>query len=91
MWAVDKPMHASLVRDIIEGINAKLRDMVANGYLIGGECWFDEELNSKENIKSGKLTISYDYTPVPPAENIMLRQHITDTYLIDFAANVASA
>ena len=91
MWAVDKPMHASLVRDIIEGINAKLRDMTANGYLIGGECWFDEELNSKENIKSGKLTISYDYTPVPPAENIMLRQHITDTYLIDFAANVASA
>ena len=91
MWAVDKPMHPSLVRDIIEGINAKLRDMVANGYLIGGECWFDEELNSKENIKSGKLTISYDYTPVPPAENIMLKQHITDTYLIDFAANVAAA
>ena len=89
-WAVDKPMHPSLVRDIIEGINAKLRDMTANGYLIGGEAWFDEELNSKENIKSGKLTISYDYTPVPPAENILLKQHITDTYLIDFAANVAS-
>ena len=90
-WAVDKPMHPSLIRDIIEGINAKLRDMTANGYLLGGEAWFDEELNSKENIKAGKLTISYDYTPVPPAENILLKQHITDTYLIDFAANVASA
>ena len=30
-WAVDKPMHASLVRDIVEGINAKFRELKANG------------------------------------------------------------
>ncbi|MXC54299.1 phage tail protein, partial [Escherichia coli] len=27
----------------------------------------------------------YDYTPVPPLENLMLRQRITDQYLVNFA------
>ncbi|MES9315707.1 phage tail sheath subtilisin-like domain-containing protein, partial [Cutibacterium acnes] len=42
LWAVDKPMHPSLVRDIIEGINAKFRELKALGYIIDGECWYDE-------------------------------------------------
>jgi phage tail sheath protein FI len=40
--------------------------------------------------KAGKLTIDYDYTPVPPIENLTLRQRITDDYLVDFAARVAA-
>ena len=27
MWAVDAPLHASLVKDILEGINAKFRQL----------------------------------------------------------------
>ena len=41
-WAMDKPMHPSLVKDMLEGINAKFRELVRGGYLIGGEAWFDE-------------------------------------------------
>ena len=26
-WAVDKPLHPSLVKDILEGINAKFREL----------------------------------------------------------------
>ncbi|RUR46211.1 phage tail sheath protein [Vreelandella populi] len=88
MWAVDKPMHPSLVRDIIEGVNAKFRELTRRGYILGGEAWFDEELNSPEVLKSGKLYIDYDYTPVPPLENLMFQQRITDQYLVDFAARI---
>ncbi|MDF5870828.1 phage tail sheath protein [Pseudomonas aeruginosa] len=88
-WAVDKPMHNSLVRDIVEGINAKLRELVRNGYLIGGECWFDPAANDAATLKAGKLYLDYDYTPVPPLENLMLRQRITDRYLVDFAAGIS--
>ena len=91
MWAVDKDMHPSLVRDILEGINAKFRELVNAGYLIGAEAWFDASANTAETLKDGKLTIDYAYTPVPPLENMMLRQRITDQYLVDFAANVAAA
>ncbi|WP_311968579.1 phage tail sheath protein [Pseudomonas baltica] len=89
-WAVDKPMHPSLVRDIVEGINAKFREMTRLGYLIGGECWYDEAANDKDTLKAGKLYLDYDYTPVPPLENLNLRQRITDRYLVDFASRVNS-
>jgi phage tail sheath protein FI len=87
-WAIDKPMHPSLVRDIVEGINAKFRELVRLGYLIGGECWYDEAANDKDTLKAGKLYLDYDYTPVPPLENLGLRQRITDRYLVDFASRV---
>ncbi|OZY58875.1 phage tail protein [Pseudomonas lundensis] len=88
MWAVDKPMHASLVRDIVEGINAKFRELISQGYLIGGSCWFPDDINEKDTLKAGKLHLDYDYTPVPPLEDLTLRQRITDRYLIDFASKI---
>lgn len=90
MWAVDKPMTPSLVKDIIEGVNAKLRELVSNGYLIGGSCWYPEDLNSEEALYAGKLQLSYDYTPVPPLEELTFRQKITSSYLMEFAASVNS-
>ena len=88
MWAVDKPMTPTLVKDMIDSINAKMRSLTNQGYLLGGECWFDPDANSKEELKDGQLAIDYDYTPVPPAENIKLRQRITDRYLMDFASKI---
>ncbi|HAT2208022.1 TPA: phage tail sheath protein, partial [Kluyvera intermedia] len=81
MWAVDKPITATLIRDIVDGINAKFRELKTNGYIVDASCWFDEEANDKETLKAGKLYIDYDYTPVPPLENLTLRQRITDKYL----------
>lgn len=90
MWAMDKPMHASLVRDIIEGINAKFRELKAQGYIIDGQCWYPDDINDKDTLKAGKLYLDYDYTPVPPLEDLTLRQRITDRYLVDFASRINS-
>ncbi|MDM3892798.1 MULTISPECIES: phage tail sheath protein [Pseudomonas] len=90
MWAMDKPMHPSLIRDLIEGINAKFRELVSGGYLIGGEAWYDEEANTEATLSAGKLFIDYDYTPVPPLEDLNFRQRITDRYLADFATRINS-
>ncbi|MDN5518025.1 MAG: phage tail sheath subtilisin-like domain-containing protein, partial [Pseudomonas sp.] len=88
MWAVDKPMHPSLVRDIIEGINAKFRELKQAGYIIDGQCWYDPASNEAATLKDGKLTIDYDYTPVPPLENLVFQQRITDSYLMDFPSRI---
>ncbi|MFM0284130.1 phage tail sheath protein [Paraburkholderia sediminicola] len=90
MEYVDKDMHPSLVRDLIESINAKFRQMISEGLILGGSAWFDPEPNTIDSLKSGKLYIDYDYTPVPPIENLLLRQRITDRYLADFAARVSA-
>ncbi|WP_297200155.1 phage tail sheath protein [uncultured Pluralibacter sp.] len=90
MWAVDKPVTATLIRDIIDGINAKFRELKTNGYIIDASCWFDEDANDAQTLKAGKLYIDYDYTPVPPLENLTLRQRITDKYLANLASSVNS-
>lgn len=89
-WAVDLPMNPSLAKDIIEGIRAKFRELKALGYIIDGDCWFDPEPNTKESLKAGKLYIDYDYTPVPPLENLLFQQRITDRYLSEFANRIGA-
>jgi len=90
MWAVDKPMHPTLVQDIVDGVNAKFRELVARGYLIGGSAWFDPAKNSATELYAGKLWISCEFTPVPPLENLMFEQRITSDYLLDFSAMMAA-
>lgn len=90
LWAVDKPMNPSLIKDIIEGINAKFRELKALSYIIDGKAWYDASVNDEVTLKAGKLYIDYDYTPVPPLENLMFRQRITDRYLADFATRLAA-
>ncbi|HEO0718023.1 TPA: phage tail sheath protein [Yersinia enterocolitica] len=86
LWAIDRPMHPTLVKDMIGGINAKFREMKSAGLIIDGRCWYDDSANDKDTLKAGKLFIDYDYTPVPPLENLTLRQRITDKYLVNFGA-----
>lgn len=89
MWAADKPMHPGLIKDALETINAKLRTLKSLGYILGGEAWFDPAVNQADTLKRGKVGIDYDYTPVPPLEDLTLRQRITDRYYADFATAVS--
>ena len=57
----------------------------AQGRLIGGQAWYDPDLNSQVDLAAGKLTIDYDYTPCAPAEAITLNQRITDRFYAGFA------
>ncbi|HEI6947406.1 TPA: phage tail sheath protein [Yersinia enterocolitica] len=90
LWAIDRPMHPTLVKDMIGSINAKFREMKSAGLIIDGACWYDDSANDKDTLKAGKLFVDYDYTPVPPLEDLTLRQRITDKYLVNFAAAVNS-
>jgi phage tail sheath protein FI len=91
MWAIDKPLRPSLVKDIVETINGKIREMVSAGQLLGGKAWYDPAKNTPDTLKAGKLAIDYEYTPVPPLENLQLTQRITDTYLANFAIAAGAA
>lgn len=88
---VDKPMHASLIKDIVASINNKFRELKSNGYIVDGKAWFDASVNTADQLKEGKLKIDYNYTPVPPLENLMFNQRITDSYLVDLANSVAAS
>ena len=91
MWAVDKTLQPSIVKDILEGVNAKMRSLKTSGYILDGSAWYDDEINSSTTLKAGQLVIDYDYTPLPPIEDLTFRQRITDRYFSTFATQVAGA
>lgn len=86
---IDKPLTPILARDIIDSIKAKLRSFVSKGWLIGADCWYNEEINNPQDLAQGIMYIDYDYTPVPTLENLFLNQRITDRYLVDFSKLIA--
>ncbi|HEX7856025.1 MAG TPA: phage tail sheath C-terminal domain-containing protein [Sphingobium sp.] len=88
LWAIDKPLKPSLAKSIVESINATFRQMKSADAIIGANSWYDPTRNSPDTLSAGKLWIDYDYTPVPPLEQLMLTQRITDTYFADFATGL---
>lgn len=88
MWALDKPMHKSLMEDIIMAINAKLAQYVSKGYILGARVFVDKTLNTSETVQAGQFTISYEFTWVPPLENLVFNQHVTDTFFVNLVDKV---
>jgi phage tail sheath protein FI len=85
LWAIDKPLTAVLIKDIIETINGRFRALIAEGKLIGANAWYDPAQNSEADLGAGKLVIDYEFTPVAPLESLTLNQRITDRYYASFA------
>ena len=81
LWAVDRNINKTYIRDVEEGVNAKIRDLVSLGALIGGRCWADPDLNSPSNIAQGKVYFNFDFTPPYPAEHITFNSILTTDYL----------
>ncbi len=80
LWAVDRNITATYVSDVVESVNAFLRDLVAQGAILGGRCWADPDLNSSANIRDGRLYLDFDFTPASPAERITFRSRLVDDY-----------
>lgn len=82
----DAPLTPSLAKDIVDGVNAKLSGLTTAGKLIGGKAWYDTDENDVGTLREGKLYIKYNYTPVPPLEDLEFTQSFTDTYFDKFTA-----
>jgi phage tail sheath protein FI len=63
-----------------ERINAKLQALVTAGKLIGAACWFDIVDNPTTGMRQGKAVVRYNYSPVPPLEDLTMIQTFTDQY-----------
>ena len=95
LWAMDKPMHPSLMIDIINTINAKLAEKVYKGWLLGAQVFIDPKKIEKERVSNGIFAFDYEFTVAPPLEDIELNQHVSDRFIvnltdrvIEFASNI---
>ena len=81
LWAVDRGITKQYVNDVIEGVNAYLRNLVSLGAILGGTCWADPDLNTADQIADGKVYFDFDFTAVYPAEHIIFRSQLTNDYI----------
>lgn len=66
---LDQPMTVGLIKDVLETINAALRQQVRSGRIIGALAYYDPAKNSSDQLAAGRPTISLKYTPAAPLEN----------------------
>ena len=88
LWAMDKPMHPSLMIDILMSINAKLSEYVAKGWLLGAEVRIDRQKVSTARVSSGIFAFDYEFTVPPPLENIELNQYVSDKFMVNLTDKV---
>lgn len=88
-WAIDKNISVTLVKEIVEAINAKWRYWTNEGKLVGGKAFLKKEFNTAETLKDAKLLIGYDYCAAPLLEQLEFNQYVSDEYLVALADEIA--
>jgi len=88
-WAMDRPISANLIEDIAESVNLYLAHLKAVGAILGGKAWLDPELNTKDQLMAGKLTIDFDIEPPAPMEHLIFRAHRNAGYYEELVEDVA--
>ncbi len=83
LWAVDRNITRTYLDEVVEGVNAYLRDLKARGAIINGEAWADPELNTATQIEQGKVTIDFKFSANYPAEHLTFRSQLTNEYLTE--------
>lgn len=81
LWAVDNNITKNFLNSVAESVNTKMRDLIAEGALIGPQsisnlcncCVPNAELNTEANLAAGKVYFDVYHTDVPIAEQITFR------------------
>jgi uncharacterized protein len=82
---VDQPLTVGLVKDLLETMNAEVRQLVSEGRIIGAKFEYKPEDNSATALSEGKPKFRFTFTPAAPMENTQVALTITDFYYAGFA------
>ncbi len=80
LWAVDRNITKTYVEEVVEGVNAYLRNLVTLGALLGGRCYANPELNTPDQIAQGHVYFDFDFTAPTPAERVTFRASLVNDY-----------
>lgn len=81
LWAVDRNITRTYLEDVAQGVNDYIGRLVAQGALLGGECFPSPGLNTPSSIADGKVFFDFEFTPPFPAEHITFRSKLVNDYI----------
>ncbi|MCS3837074.1 hypothetical protein HNR03_001672 [Pseudomonas sp. JAI111] len=82
-WAVDRSITKAYAEDVTDGLDAFMRDLVAESAIIIFEVFPDTERNTVSHIAQGKVYWRIRFTDLQPAENPNFLFEVTDQWMIE--------
>ncbi|EKP2011546.1 phage tail sheath subtilisin-like domain-containing protein [Salmonella enterica] len=80
---IDQPMSDALIDNILGTAENYARTMSGDGALLGFKVWYDKARNTRSELGSGHLRVSYKITPSIPMEWLTYEAEITDEYVMN--------
>lgn len=72
-WALDRNLSRTYFEDVAENVNTTIRQLKAQGALLGGSCKPSPGLNSAAELALGHVSFDIEFTPPYPTERITFR------------------
>lgn len=88
---VDKPFSAANLKFMLESGNAAMRTFKASGAILGGRVWIDETRNEPTEMAAGKITLSMEFEPPAPMEDIRFIAHRNIQYYLELTKEALKA
>ncbi len=88
---IDKPFSAANLKLMVESGNSAMRTFRTSGAIIGGSVWFDPARNEPTQMASGKVTLSLDFEPPAPMEDIRFLAHRNISYYLNLTKDALKA
>jgi phage tail sheath protein FI len=88
---VDKPFSAANLKFMLESGNAAMRTFKAAGAILGGRVWIDPSRNEPTEMAAGKITLSMEFEPPAPMEDIRFIAHRNIQYYLELTKEALKA
>lgn len=70
---IDRPLTRRDIDNVISNVNIGLNSFVNSGYLLKGECYFDDSDNATAELTDGNLVLDILHTEVPNGKSISFK------------------
>jgi phage tail sheath protein FI len=88
---VDKPFSKANLKFMLESGNAAMRTFKASGAILGGRVWIDETMNEVTDMAAGKITLSMEFEPPAPMEDIRFMAYRNIDYYLELTREALQA
>ena len=88
---VDENLGVHFVVSQVQSLDQLLDDLKAAGAILGGQAFWERDLNSNQLMRFGGLRISYNYEPAPPVEDLGFIGYREEAYFDVLAEDIISA
>ncbi|WP_321334875.1 phage tail sheath C-terminal domain-containing protein [Breoghania sp.] len=79
-WANDQNLSPQLVISIMRSLQQFLDELKAVGAILGGDVYWDRDVNTNASLRLGQLRIEFDAEEAPPLEDLTFGSRRNEVY-----------